>query len=143
VNLAENGRIRGIVWGGSHVAVTGGAKFQIERFFLILTLGIGNLNDTIFGSAAYGFHYGMYFPSGQITLNPDIGYRYRDNKVLFKKTEDEPDQHMLEARLLLGIPLSDKLSLIFGIGLTRIFDAGKHIDSGHTSPLFFAGVEFF
>jgi hypothetical protein len=143
VNLAENGRIRGIAWGGSHVAVTGGAKFRIERFFSILTLGIGNLNDNIGESATYGFHYGMSFPAGQLTLNPDIGYRYRDNKPLFKKTEEEPDQHMLEVRIVLGIPLSEKFSLILGAGLTRIFESGKHIDTGQTSPLILAGIEFF
>jgi hypothetical protein len=49
----------------------------------------------------------------------------------------------LEARLVLGIPLSERLSLVFGGGLTRIFDSGKHIDSGKTSPLFIAGFEFF
>ena len=143
VNIAQNGRIRGIVWIGSHVAVTGGAKFQINNFFSLLTLGVGNLNDNIGGSATYGFHYGMSFPTGHLTLNPDIGYRYRDNKPLFKKSEHESDQHMLEARIMLGIPLSKKASLIIGAGLTRIFDSGKHIDSGDTSPLIIAGIEFF
>jgi hypothetical protein len=80
---------------------------------------------------------------GKITLRPDIGYKYRDNKPLFKKIEDEPDQHMLESRLLLGIQISDELSLSFGAGLTRIFDEGKHIDTGKTSPLFMAGIELF
>jgi hypothetical protein len=143
VNIARNGRIRGIAWGGSHVAVTGGAKFQIGRLFSILTLGVGNLNDNTSESVAYGFHYGMSFPAGRLTLSPDIGYRYRDNKPLFKKTEEEPDQHMLETRLVLGIPLSERLSLIFAAGLTRIFDSGKNIDTGNTSPLFVAGIEFF
>jgi hypothetical protein len=143
VNLARNGRVRGLAWGGSHVAVTGGAKFQIDRLFSLLTLGAGNLNDNISESLTYGFHYGMTFPAGRLTLNPDIGYRYRDNKPLFKHTEEEPNQHMLEARLILGIPLSEKLSLMLGAGLTRIFDCGKHIDTGDTSPLFIAGLEFF
>jgi hypothetical protein len=125
------------------VAVTAGAKFRIERLFSILTLGVGNLNDNIDGSASYGFHYGMTFAAGQLTLSPDIGYRYRDNKPLLKKTGEEPDQHMLEARIILGVPLSDTFSLIFGAGLTRIFDCGKHIDTGNTSPLFVAGIEFF
>ncbi len=143
VNLARNGRVRGLAWGGSHVVVTGGAKFQIGRLFSLLTLGAGNLNDNISESLTYGFHYGMTFPAGRLTLNPDIGYRYRDNKPLFKHTEEEPNQHMLEARLILGIPLSEKLSLMLGAGLTRIFDCGKHIDTGDTSPLFIAGLEFF
>ncbi|MGB6340604.1 MAG: hypothetical protein WBF32_12605 [Candidatus Aminicenantaceae bacterium] len=143
VNLARNGRIRGIAWGGSHVAVTGGAKFQIDRLFSLLTLGVGNLNDNISESLTYGFHYGMAFPVGRLTFNPDIGYRYRDNNPLFKHTKEEPNQHMLEARLILGIPLSENLSLMLGAGLTRIFDCGKHIDTGDTSPLFVAGLEFF
>jgi hypothetical protein len=123
--------------------MTGGAKFQIGNLFSLLTLSVGNLNDNISESFVYGFHYGMAFPAGRLTLSPDIGYRYRDNKPLFKKTEEEPDQHMLEARMVLGIPLSEKISLIFGVGLTRIFDCGKHIDTGNTSPLFVAGIEFF
>ena len=143
VNIAQNGRVRGIAWGGSHVAVTGGAKFQIDRLFSLLTLGVGNFNDNISESLTYGFHYGMTFPAGHLTLNPDIGYRYRDNKPLFKHTEEEPNQHMLEARLILGIPLSENLSLMLGAGLTRIFDSGNHIDTGDTSPLFVAGLEFF
>lgn len=143
VNIARNGRIRGIAWGGSHVAVTAGAKFQIGNLFSLVTLGVGNLNDNISESFVYGFHYGVSFPAGRLTLSPDIGYRYRDNKPLFKKTEEEPDQHILEARLVLGIPISEKLSLIFGAGITRIFDSGNHIETGKTSPLFVAGLEFF
>lgn len=143
INLAKNGKIRGIAWGGSQVAVTAGAKFRIARLFSILTLGLGNLNDSISESATYGFHYGMSFPAGRITLNPDIGYRYRDNKPFFKKTEEKPDQHMVETRVMLDIPLSETLSLIIGTGLTRIFDSGKHIDTGETSPLFVAGIQFF
>lgn len=143
VNIAQNGRIRGVAWGGRHVAVTGGAKFQIRSLFSLLTLGVGNLNDNISESVSYGFHYGMSFPLGRLTLSPDFGYRYRDNKPLFKKTEEEPDQHILEARLILGIPLSERFSLFFGGGLSRIFDSGKNIDTGKTSPLIVAGIEFF
>jgi hypothetical protein len=143
VNFARNGRIRGIAWGGSHVAVTAGAKFRIGRQFSLVTLGVGNLNDKISGSVTYGFHYGMSFPSRHLILSPDVGYRFRDNKPLFKQTEEEPNQHMLEARLILGLPLSEKFSLILGAGLARIFDSGKHIDTGDFSPLFIAGIEFF
>jgi hypothetical protein len=76
VNIARNGRVRGLAWGGSHVAVTGGAKFQIGRLFSLLTLGVGNLNDNISESLTYGFHYGMSFSAGRLTLSPDIGYRW-------------------------------------------------------------------
>ena len=57
--------------------------------------------------------------------------------------EEESDQHIQEGRIKLGIPLSKQISLTFGAGLSRIFDSGKHIDTGETSPLFVAGIEFF
>ena len=53
------------------------------------------------------------------------------------------NQHTLEARQFMEIPLSPKLSLLLGGGVSRIFDWGKHWDSGRTSPLILAGFEFF
>jgi len=143
INLAENGRVRGILWGGNLVGLTGGAKFIIGPMYSIASLGFFNLDDNINSSVSYGFHYGMWFPLKRLSLNADLGYRYRDNAPLFKKSLEKPDQHILEARLTLEIPLSEKLSLIVGTGIGRAFDTGKHIDTGKTSPLFTAGIEFF
>jgi len=143
VNLAENGRVRGILWGGNLVGLTGGAKFIIGSMYSIASLGFFNLDDNINSSISYGFHYGMWFPLNRMSLNADLGYRYRDNAPLFKKSLEKPDQHILEARLTLEIPLSEKLSLILGTGIGRAFDSGQHIDTGKTSPLITAGIEFF
>lgn len=143
VNLAKNGFVRGIAWGGNSVAASGGVKFTVRNLYSIISLGLFNLNDKINESLTYGFHYGISFPVGYLDLNTDIGYRFRDNKSLFKNSPMTPDQHILEARLFVGIPLSPKLSLLLGGGLSRIFDSGKHWDSGQTSPLVIAGFEFF
>jgi len=143
VNLARNGFVRGIAWGGNAVATSAGVKFTVRNLYSIISLGLFNLNDKINESLTYGFHYGISFPVGDLDLNTDVGYRFRDNKSLFKHSHLTPDQHILEARLFMGIPLSPKLSLLLGGGLSRIFDSGKHWDSGRTSPLVIAGFEFF
>lgn len=143
VNLAKNGFVRGIAWGGNSVATSGGVKFTVRNLYSIISLGLSNLNDKINESLTYGFHYGISFPVGDLDLNTDVGYRFRDNKSLFKHSHLTPDQHILEARLFVGIPLSPKLSLLLGGGVSRIFDSGKHWDSGQTFPLVIAGFEFF
>ncbi len=143
VNLARNGFVRGIAWGGNSVAASGGVKFSVRNLYSIISLGLFNLNDKINESLTYGFHYGISFPVGDLDLNTDIGYRFRDNKSLFKHSLLTPDQHILEARVFMGIPLSPKLSLLLGGGLSRVFDWGKHWDSGQTFPLVVAGFEFF
>lgn len=143
INLAENGRVRGILWGGNSVGISGGAKFTISRMYSIASLGFFNMDDNINSSVSYGIHYGVWFPINRLSLNADLGYRYRDNTPLFKKTFEKPDQHILEARVTLEIPLSERLSLLVGTGIGRAFDSGKNIDTGKTTPLITAGIEFF
>jgi hypothetical protein len=143
VNIASNGRVRGILWGGNSTAGTMGVKCLIRRVYSIASLGFYNLNDKISGSITYGFHYGYSFPLKNLSLNADMGYRFRDNERLFKWTKDKPDQHMFEWRLFLEIPASRGLSFIIGGGISRIFDAGSHWRTGRTKPLFLAGLELF
>lgn len=143
VNIASNGRIRGILWGGNSTAATAGVKCRIGRFYSIASLGFYNLDDGIGGSVSYGFHYGVRFPLEKVFLNTDVGYRYRDNERLLRWNAVEPDQHILEWRLFLEIPISSRVSLIAGGGAARIFDAGSTWDSGKTKALVLAGVELF
>ena len=143
VNLAENGRIRGTLWGGNTVAATAGVKFAIHRLYSILSLGYGNLNDNIGESLTYGFHYGAMFPVGNLSLGADLGYRFRDNKRLFRHTDLSPDQFMLEGRVLLDVPLTGGFSLVLGAGGSYVFDTGMSIRSGKLKPQFIAGIEFF
>jgi hypothetical protein len=143
VNIARNGRIKGIAWGGNGVAVTGGVKFEIDRTYSIVSLGLYNVEDRISESLTYGMHYGLTFPVGGLSLCPDVGYRYRDNTPLFRNPKDRPDQHMLEFRLSLRTTLSERLALFAGSGIGYSFDAGGKSGTGHTYPLLFAGIEFF
>ena len=143
VNIARNGSVRGVVWGGLGTAVSGGVRCRLGRTYSIASMGIGNLRDDISGSVTYGFHYGLSFPTKRSEWGVDVGYRYRDNRPLFKHPDEQPDQHLLEARLLWTRPLSGRISLLLGVGVGRRFDAGRSIDSGVTSPLLEAGLEFY
>ena len=143
VNLAENGRIRGTLWGGNTVASTAGVKFAVHNLYSILSIGYGNLEDNIGGSLTYGFHYGASFPLGNLSLGADLGYRVRDNKRLFRHTEMNPDQFIFEGRILLGVPLTEGLSLVLGAGGSYVFDTGESLRSGKIKPQVVAGIEFF
>lgn len=143
VNLAENGRIKGIFWGGNQVAVTGGVKFLIGgRYYSIVSLGGYNLDDDIAASFSYGFHYGLRFPIRKFNLNTDIGFRYRDNKPLFKQNDKERDQWLFEARLSLGIPVSNNLSFLVGTGYSRRWNTVESVEK-QGRALIFAGLEIY
>jgi len=143
VNLAENGRIRGTLWGGNTVAATAGVKFAVNHLYSIISLGYGNLEDNIGGSLTYGFHYGAMFPVGHISIGADLGYRFRDNKRLFRQTFLDPDQFMLEGRVLLDVPLTGGLSLVLGAGGSYVFNTDESLRSGKLKPQVIAGIEFF
>ena len=142
VNIARNGRIKGIAWGGNGVALSGGVKFEIGRYYSIVSLGALNVEDNIGESLAYGLHYGLRFPLRRFSLNTDLGYRYRDNTPFFRNPEDELDQHIWEGRLWLGIPISGHLNLVVGSGLGHSFSRGSGFGSGNTYPLLLAGLEW-
>jgi len=74
-------------------------------------------------------------------LSTDLGYRYRDNEDLFGSSDREPDQHVFEARLILEIPVSERVALILGGGAGHAFDSGHSFGSGTTSPVVVAGLE--
>ncbi len=143
VNLAENGRIRGTLWGGNSVAATAGVKFAVNNLYSVLSIGYGNIEDNIGGSLTYGFHYGAMFPIGNLSLGADLGYRVRDNKRLFRHTELLPDQFMLEGRVLLNVPLSEGFSLVLGAGGRYVFNTDESIRTGKLKPQVIAGIEFF
>jgi hypothetical protein len=120
-----------------------GVKFAVHNLYSILSIGYGNLEDNIGGSLTYGFHYGAAFPVGKLSLGADLGYRFRDNKKLFRQTDLSPDQFMFEGRVLLDVPLTGGLSLVFGAGGSYVFNTGDSIRDGKLKPLFIAGIEFF
>ena len=135
-------REKGIAWGGNGVALSGGVKFEIGRYYSIVSLGAYNVEDEISESLTYGIHYGLTFPLKRMSLNTDLGYRYRDNTPFFRNPEDGPDQHIWEGRLWLGIPVSSRINLVVGSGFGHSFSKGTEFDSGNTYPLVFAGLEW-
>lgn len=143
VNLAENGSIQGTLWGGNSVAATAGVKFNVHRLYSIVSIGLANLNDNIGGSLTYGFHYGGSLPLGGVALRADLGYRYRDNKRLFRSTNQNPDQFIFEGRVLLEIPIINDLAFVVGGGLSYIFDTNESIRLGDWKPILVGGIEFF
>ena len=142
VNLAKNGRVRAVIWGGNQVAATAGMKFTVGRLYSIVSVGGANLDDNISESLTSGFHYGISFPVGRIHLYTDLGFRFRDNQPLFKDSPLERDQFILEARLILGIPISGEFSLLLGSGVSRRWDTGEAF-TGKNSLLILAGIEIF
>ena len=142
VNIARNGRIGAVLWGGNNVAVNAGIKFVINRVYSILSLGAINLDNDISTSFTYGFHYGLDLSAGKLKIYPDIGFRYRDNKPLFKENALEQDQYMFEARFSLGIPVSDRITLLVGGGYCRSKDTDRG-SMAKDSALIFAGMEIF
>ena len=143
VNLAENGSIQGTLWGGNSVAATAGVKFKVNNVYSILSVGVANLNDSIGGALTYGFHYGGSIPAGRVALRGDLGYRYRDNKRLFRSTNQNPDQFIFEGRVLLEIPIINDLAFVLGGGLSYIFDTNESIRLGDWKPILMGGIEFF
>jgi hypothetical protein len=142
VNLARNGRIKGVFWGGSAVAVSGGVKFSINRFYSILSLGAVNFQDGITESIIYGAHYGYAFPLGRLFIGLDAGYRFRDNATLFKSTAENPDEHLCEVRLSLGIPLSGRFTLLLGGGFFSVDRTHDGRGFRPFKPMILAGFEF-
>jgi hypothetical protein len=143
VNIAENGNIRGVLWGGNLVGGTAGIKFSVGHVYSILSLGALNLNDDIGRSLSYGFHYGGSVPLSHFFLRADVGYRFRDNRKLFRSDFRDPDQFIFEGRVLLEIPLFPHLSAIIGGGTCYFFDTDKSIESGQWKPLVVGGIEIF
>lgn len=143
VNIAENGNIRGVLWGSNLVGGTAGIKFSVGHVYSILSLGALNLNDNIGRSLSYGFHYGGSVPLSHFFLRADVGYRFRDNRKLFRSDFRDPDQFIFEGRVLLEIPLFPRLSAVIGGGAAYFFDTDKNFDSGQWKPLVVGGLEFF
>ncbi len=143
VNLAANGHVSYMLWAGNTTAAAAGVRFTVGRVYSIVSLGAFNLDDGIAGSLTYGCHYGIWVPAGRLNLNVDAGYRFRDNESVFRFRKIDPDQHMLEARLLLELPIGETVSLVFGGGVVSLIDCGLPFDSGRVRPLIVGGIEFY
>ncbi len=144
VNVSKKeGHISWISWGSNISGLNSGVKFDVDRFYSIVSLGYWNFFLDIGSALSYAGHYGYYIFQDTSSFSVDIGYMYIDNKKLFNSTPKEPDQHVIPIRALMTISLSNRISLVGGGGLSYILDRHKSIDRGEVFPVFFFGIEVF
>lgn len=144
VNVSKrDGHISWVSWGSSISGLNSGVKFEVDKFYSIVSLGYWNFYLDIGSSLSYAGHYGYYIFQDTSSFSVDIGYMYMDNKKLFRSHPQEPDQHVIPIRALMTIALSDRISLVGGGGLSYILDRHKSIGRGEVIPIFFFGVEVF
>ncbi len=144
VNVSKrDGHISWVSWGSNISGINSGAKFQVDRFYSIVSLGYWNFYLDKGSALAYAGHYGYYIFQDTSSFSVDVGYMYMDNKKLFSSNPEEADQHVIPIRALMTISLSDRISLVGGGGLCYILDRHKSIDRGEVFPTFFFGVEVF
>jgi len=144
VNVSKrDGHISWISWGSNISGLNSGVKFEVDRFYSIVSLGYWNFYLDRGSALSYAGHYGYYIFQDASSFSVDIGYMYMDNKKLFSSTPEVPDQHVIPIRALMTISLSDRISLVGGGGLSYILDRHKSIDRGEVFPIFFFGIEVF
>ena len=141
VNLSREGRIRMVAWGSNIMGLNLGVRFLVNKVYSILSLGGINVESDISASLSYSWHYGLRLPLGKFKINTDLGYGYVDNETFFRGREGNLDQHMLQMRGWLEWELTEKFSIIGGLGLNYMWDYAARLDSGAYSPLFMIGIE--
>jgi hypothetical protein len=144
INVSKrDGHISWVSWGSNISGFNSGVKFDVDRFYSIVSLGYWNFYLDKGAALAYAGHYGYYIFQDTSSFSVDIGYIYLDNKKIFRSNPKEPDQHVIPIRALMTISLSDRISLVGGGGLSYILDRHKSIGRGEVFPIFFFGVEVF
>jgi hypothetical protein len=144
VNVSKrDGHISWVSWGSNISGLNSGVKFEVDRFYSIVSLGYWNFYQDKGSALSYAGYYGYYIFQDTSSFSVDIGYIYMDNKKLLSSTPEQPDQHVIPIRALMTISLSDRISLVGGGGLSYILDRHKSIDRGEVFPIFFFGVEVF
>jgi hypothetical protein len=144
VNVSKrDGRISWISWGSSLSGFNSGAKFEVDKFYSIVSLGYWNFYQDKGSALSYGGYYGYYIFQDTSSFSVDVGYTYIDNKRIFRSNPKEPDQHVVPVRALMTISLSDRISLVGGGGLCYVLDRHKSIGRGEVIPIFLFGLEVF
>lgn len=144
VNVSKrDGHISWVSWGSNISGLNSGVKFEVDRFYSIVSLGYWNFYLDKGSALAYAGHYGYYIFQDTSSFSVDIGYMYVDNKRIFRSNPNEADQHVIPIRALMTISVSDRISLVGGGGLCYILDRHKSIGRGEVIPVFFFGVEVF
>lgn len=142
VNVSKKeGHIRWISWGSNISAINSGVKFEVDKFYSIVSLGFYNYYLRKGTALSYAGYYGYYLLQDISSFSLDLGYMYVDNTKIFRSNPEKTDQHVIVTRALMRISVSSRVSLIGGGGLSYIVDRHKSFDRGEVYPIFFFGVE--
>ena len=145
VNYAEDGKIHPVLWSSNIFLGNFGVKFAVnDYFYSILSLSNNNQLNDVSKSIAVGYTMGLHFSlQDKLFIDCDLGGYSVDNEKLFKVDEGVKNQNMLQARLIVGYKLFEKLSIFGGVGQNYALDHDQHIDDGEYETLFLAGLQLF
>jgi hypothetical protein len=148
INVSGNGSIDLAVWGSNLMAANAGIIFRANHVYSILSAGWINLDRKVNKSFACGFHLGGHFPINSFYIDADLGIIAIDNE---KKNSDPEntyrDNQALEARIIAGYNITDRIAAFAGGGADYIYECRlnkyeNRFKHGKYSPLFLAGVKF-
>ncbi len=148
INISKNGSIDFALWGSSLMAANAGIEFRANHIYTIISAGWMNLDRKIDKSFAYGFHFGVHFPINSFYINTDAGIINIDNEEIFTDSgKKNTDNQALEARLIAGYNITERISVFAGGGADYIYEykffkSRPDFKDGKYSPLFFAGVKY-
>ncbi len=142
VNIAENGSRQVVLWAGNFTPVNVGIKFNVNNIYSIISAGYSNRYADIDDSLVWGGYYGYHFDLAPLYIETDIGYTLFDNESYFERG-GSLDQHMIGARVTLGVDIAEGFSVFAGGGLGYYWDHCDFSDSGELKGQFFGGVQIF
>ncbi|MFP4416254.1 MAG: LA_2272 family surface repeat-containing protein [Chitinispirillaceae bacterium] len=141
INIAENGKIKAIAYVSTPSLANVGAKFIINSFYSIVSVGGYELRNENEDYASFSWHYGYQVPLGRFYIGADIG-----NQILFDRTDpDFGEDSALKSyqfRVLAGVDITDYLGVFGGVG-GAWEHSGTNFDDGTGEPVFVAGLTVF
>ena len=144
VNLAENSDEDWVSFASNLAAFNTGVRTTINRWYSMLTVGLGDLQQGHQGTLFFSWHYGRVFPLSRTwSLNADLGFIH----IMPEKSNDpEVNDEMRPAsqlRLLLEAKLGRKSKVFGGIGLSSV--ASTYSDEAITEDdtLYVLGISLF
>jgi len=144
VNLAENSNEDWITYASNLAAFNTGIRTTINRWYSMLTVGAGDLQEKHQNTAFLSWHYGRVFPLGRLlSLNLDLGFVH-----IMPEKSDDPDVNdemrpAAQVRLLLEALISKKTKLFGGIGTSSVASSYSDEATSEDYALFVLGLSLF
>lgn len=115
INIADNGTQSAIVYASNFSGVNVGAKFVVNNFHSVITLGGLDIDGDYDNAGSYSTFWGYHLPIGPLYLEADVGTMYLADIDTWD--DDDPDIRRLNAaRFTLGWNITPWLGVFGGIG---------------------------